>query len=100
MVLQKQYNLRQWNNAMTDCISLVQLVRFLNQTIYKLEHCCGNPQNKSSFFFAITPFGSSVDRTNALHFFLKVFLFLQLSLYNFHSCGNMSPTTCLGTMRG
>lgn len=23
---------------MTDCISLIQLVRFLNQTIYKLRH--------------------------------------------------------------
>lgn len=47
MVPQKQYNLRQQNNPMTDCMSLVQLVRFLNQTIYKLWK---PPQNKSSFF--------------------------------------------------
>lgn len=47
MVLQKQYNLRQWNNAMTDCISLIQLVRFLNQTIYKLKHAMEAPRTRA-----------------------------------------------------
>lgn len=47
MVLQKQYNLRQWNNAMTDCIRLIQLVRFLNQTIYKLEHAVETPRTRA-----------------------------------------------------
>jgi len=65
MVLQKQYNLRQWNNTMTDCTSLIQLVRFLNQTIYKFgERLVGKPQNMSSFF-AITLFGSAGYSTNA-----------------------------------
>lgn len=54
MVVQKQYNLRQWNNAMTDCISLIELARFLNKTIYKLQYFVEKPQNKS-FFFAATP---------------------------------------------
>lgn len=55
MVLQKQYNLRRWNSAMTDCISLAQLVRFLNQAIYKLRLAMETP-------FATTPFFLSCAR--------------------------------------
>lgn len=47
MVLQKQYNLRQWNNAMTDCISLIQLVRFPNQAIYKLKLAMETPGTRA-----------------------------------------------------
>lgn len=31
---------------MTDCISLVQLVRFLNQTIYKLKYAVEPPEQE------------------------------------------------------
>lgn len=31
---------------MTDCISLVQLVRFLNQTIYKLQYAVEPPEQE------------------------------------------------------
>lgn len=50
MVLQKQYNLRRWNNATTECISLIQSAGFLNQTIYKPEHAVETPTTTALFF--------------------------------------------------
>ena len=35
---------------MTDCISLIQLVRFLNQTIYKLGHSMESPTTRALSF--------------------------------------------------
>lgn len=34
---------------MTDCIRLTQLVRFLNQTIYKLKLAAGTPPEQELF---------------------------------------------------
>lgn len=87
MVVQKQYNMRQWNNAMTDCISLIELARFLNKTIYKLQHFVEKPQNKSFSFVAALLFSC---------------LILSLTLLSADDCvqysmllhENMSPATC------
>lgn len=79
MVLQRQYNPRQWNNAMTDCISLMQPVWFLNHTIYKPEQHCGTPRN-----LLLTSAGP----------FLWHFSFCSCHSLDSLLHENMSPTTC------
>lgn len=74
MVLQRQCNLKQWNNAMTDCISLIELVSFLNQTIYKPGPFCRKSQNKSFFFSCI--------QNHNVRPICSVFSFLVLTEYS------------------
>lgn len=78
MVLQKQCNLRQCNNTMTDCIRLTQLVRFLNQTIYKLKLAAGTPPQNKSSFFAIAPCFNCI-KNKCLTSFLKHFFVCKLT---------------------
>ena len=78
---------------MTDCISLVQLVRFLNQTIYKLKHAVETPRTRALSSLLLPLVLLRVYRTNAGRFSLA-FLFLRLSHYKSRSHENMSPTTC------
>lgn len=89
MVLQRQYNLRRWNNAMTECISLIQSAGFLNQTIYKPEHAAETPTTTALSLLSPRP----RTRRNAPCFSLAL-LFLRLTGYSPPSHQNMSPTTC------
>lgn len=92
MALQKQYNLKQRNNTMTDCISLIQLVTSLNRTIYKPEHAVENPRTRALSLLLLPLVQLYIEQIAGL--FSLAFLFLGLSQCNSLSHENMSPTTC------